>query len=305
MSKSSRRLPPLHGLRAFEAAARHLSFKDAAEELAVSPTAVSHHIRQLESTLGAKLFERRSRQVELTPAAKELYPVLRDGFDSFAQAIAGLRTRKSRAVVTLSATVAFTARWLVPRAPVFHRANPRMDLRLHASDDLVDLHAGTADAAIRYGLGKHVGGLEAEELFRDTFAPVCAPSLRLRRVTDLSEHTLIHSEWRRPRRQNPIWPRWLERAGSSKLRPKSHLYLTDENQVIQAAIAGLGVALVSLPLVGEEFERGTLMQPFGPVLDGFRYDLVYPEAAQSSEKIEALRAWIRGEMHARAIANAK
>ena len=138
-SGTGRRLPPLHALRAFEAAARHLSFKAAAEELAVTPTAISHQVRLLEDTLGLRLFERRARCVELTQEGRELYPVLRDGFDRFAWAIAQLRARRLRSVVTLSATVAFTARWLVPRAPSFHRANPRTDLRLHASDDPVDL----------------------------------------------------------------------------------------------------------------------------------------------------------------------
>src|SRR5688500_13858985 len=141
-SKSSRRLPPLHSLRAFEAAARHLSVKKAAAELAVTPTAVSHHVRVLESALGVKLFERRVRHIELTTHGAQLYPVLREGFDAFADAIAQLKSRKVRTVVTLSATVAFTARWLALRVPAFHRDNPTMDLRLHASDDVADLRSG-------------------------------------------------------------------------------------------------------------------------------------------------------------------
>lgn len=178
-SKSPRRLPPLHALRAFEAAARHLSVKKAAAELAVTPTAVSHHIRVLETHLGVKLFERHVRQIELTSYGKQLYPVLREGFDAFADAIQQLKSRKVRTVVTLSATVAFTARWLAPRVPAFHRDHPDMDLRLHASDETVDLRSGTVDAAIRYGRGKY-DGLMAETLFADTFAPACSPRLKLR-----------------------------------------------------------------------------------------------------------------------------
>src|SRR5688572_5314523 len=169
-SKSSRRLPPLHSLRAFEAAARHLSFKKAADELSVTPTAVSHHVRALETALGVKLFERHARHVELTAYGRELYPVLHEGFDGFADAIARLKSRKVRTVVTLSATVAFTARWLVPRVAAFHKENPRMDLRLHASDEPADLRSGVADAAIRYGRGDYAG-LKAEKLFQDVFAP--------------------------------------------------------------------------------------------------------------------------------------
>jgi LysR family transcriptional regulator, glycine cleavage system transcriptional activator len=296
-SKKARRLPPLHALRAFEAAARHLSFKDAADELAVSATAISHHIRQLEKTLGLKLFERHPRRVELTAAGKELYPVMRDGFDSFTNAIARLKARKLRNVVTLSATVAFTARWLVPRAAAFHRAHPRMDLRLHASDEPVDLLAGTSDAAIRYGRGGYAG-LEAEKLFQDVFAPVCSPALNLRQPQQLAAHTLIHFEWRRARRDNPIWARWLESAGLSELCPKAELIFTDETHAIQAAIAGQGVALVSLMLVADELARGTLVQPFGPKLDGFQYLLVYPPGAHISARVAALRTWIRDEVAA-------
>lgn|SRR5690606_23354896 len=293
-SRSRRRLPPLHSLRAFEAAARHLSVKKAAEELAVTPTAVSHHVRVLEDALGVKLFERRARGLELTAHGRDLYPVLRDGFDQFADAIDRLRARKVRTVVTLSATVAFTARWLAPRVAEFHRDNPHMDLRLHASDEVVDLRSGVADAAIRYGRGDYEGHM-AEPLLEDAYAPMCSPGLRLRDARDLAEHTMIHFEWRRRRRENATWDRWLKAAGLPDLRPKNDLIFTDESQAIQAAVAGHGVALLSLALISGELERGTLVQPFGPRLrmEGFRYDLVYLPAYKDSEAISALRTWIR------------
>ncbi|HEX7044300.1 MAG TPA: transcriptional regulator GcvA [Burkholderiales bacterium] len=290
-----RRLPPLHALRAFEAAARHASFKEAAEELAVTPTAISHHVRLLEETLGVKLFERRVRNVVLTPAGQTLYPVLREGFDAFEEAIGRLHAPRLRTVVTLSATVAFTARWLVPRVPAFHRANPDVDLRLHASDEPVDLRTGAADAAIRYGDGDYAHSC-AEELFQDAFAPVCSPVLGIRAPEELARHTLIHFEWRRPRRDNPVWPRWLECAGLADLRPKAHLILTDESQAIQAAVAGQGVALVSLALVAAELAGGTLVQPFPLTLEGYRYHFVYPRASAQSARIALLRSWIRGAL---------
>jgi LysR family glycine cleavage system transcriptional activator len=293
-SKSSRRLPPLHALRAFEAAARHLSVKKAAAELSVTPTAVSHHIRVLETALGVKLFERHVRQIELTSYGKQLYPVLRDGFDAFADAIQQLKSRKVRTVVTLSATVAFTARWLAPRVPAFHRDHPDMDLRLHASDETVDLRSGAVDAAIRYGRGKYEG-LKAETLFSDTFAPACSPQLKLRNARDLAKHTMIHFEWRRERRDNPTWNRWLKEAGLADLRPKADLIFTDESQAIQAAIAGHGVALLSRVLISDELARGTLTQPFGPTLemDGYHYDFVYLPEHEQSPRIAALREWIQ------------
>jgi LysR family glycine cleavage system transcriptional activator len=293
-SKSSRRLPPLHSLRAFEAAARHLSFKKAAAELSVTPTAVSHHVRVLESALGVTVFERHARHIELTAHGKELYPVLREGFDAFAEAIARIKSGKARTVVTLSATVAFTARRLVPCVPAFHADNPRMDLRLHASDEPADLHAGVADAAIRYGHGEYPG-MQSEKLLQDVFAPVCNPVLRVREVRDLSKQTMIHFEWRRARRENPTWSRWLKKAGVPDITPKADLILTDESQAIQAALAGHGVALLSLTLVADELARGTLIQPFGPTIQGYQYSLVYLPTAQS-ERIKALRTWIHKEL---------
>jgi LysR family glycine cleavage system transcriptional activator len=282
-------------LRAFEAAARHLSFKKAAAELSVTPTAVSHHVRVLENALGVRVFERHARHIELTAHGRELYPVLRDGFDAFADAIARIKSGKARNVVTLSATVAFTARRLVPRAPAFHRDNPRMDLRLHASDEPADLHAGVADAAIRYGHGEYPG-MQSEKLLQDVFAPVCHPSLPVREVRDLLKHPMIHFEWRRARRENPTWSRWLKKANAQDLAPKADLILTDESQAIQATLAGHGVALLSLTLVADELARGTLIQPFGPVIPGYHYSFVYlPEAAQS-ERIKALRTWIFKEL---------
>lgn len=290
-----RRLPPLAALRAFEAAARHLSFKRAAAELAVTPTAISHQIRLLEETIGLKLFLRRPRRLVLTAEGQTLYPVLRHGFDAFADAIQRLRAVPARSVVTLSATRAFAARWLVPRAASFAAANPGMDLRLHAADEPVDLQAGTIDAAMRYGRGRFPG-LAAEELFRDTFAPVASPRLELKRADDLRRHTLIHFEWHRTDRETPVWPRWLERAGLRGFSPKAELTFNDESHAIQAAIAGHGVALLSLQLIADELASGALVQPFGPVLPGYRCYLVYPEAAAKSEKIAAVRRWIRGEL---------
>ena len=222
-----RHLPPLAALRAFEAAARHLSFKRAAAELAVTPTAISHQIRLLEDQIGLKLFERRPRLLLLTPEGQRLYPVLRDGFDAFARAMASLNTRRSRTVVTLSATRAFTSRWLVPRTTSFAAAHPGMDLRLHAADEPVDFRGATVDVAIRYGRGSFPG-LKAEELFRDEFAPVASPHLGLREPGDLRRQTLIHFEWYRTDRETPIWPRWLALAGMRDLEPRAELTFTDE-----------------------------------------------------------------------------
>jgi LysR family transcriptional regulator, glycine cleavage system transcriptional activator len=290
-----RRLPPLAALRAFEAAARHESFKRAAAELGVTPTAISHQIRLLEETLGLALFERQPRRVVLTPAGRLLFPVLRDGFDGFAAAVGALSVKRRRSAVTLSATTAFTAHWLVPRVAAFNAANPGMDLRLHASDEVVDLTDSAIDAAIRYGRGGY-GGLVAEELLCDSYAPVCSPRLAVRTPEDLRRHRLIHFEWRRVEDDTPTWQRWLERAGMTGLDDATALTFSDEGHAIQAAVAGHGVALLSRVLVAAELARGALVEPFGPALDGYRYFLVYPQEPKRAVKIAALRAWIHAAL---------
>ncbi|WP_394539333.1 LysR substrate-binding domain-containing protein [Lysobacter enzymogenes] len=295
---SSRRLPPLGALRAFEAAARLRSFKRAAQELSVTPTAISHQIRGLEEHIGVRLFERQTRRVVPTAAAERLFPVLRDGFDAFAAAVEALRAQPQRRALTLSATLSFTAKWLVPRMASFRQACPDLDLRLHASDDPVDLHAGLADAAIRYGRGPWPG-LDAEPLVENRFAPVCSPHLGLRGPHELRRHALLHSEWRHPSADTPTWQRWRERAnadglGLDDLDIDAGLRFTDESHAIQAAIAGHGVALLSLALVADDLAAGALVQPFGPVLDGHPHWWVQAPGAQRAD-LAALRAWLRAQ----------
>jgi LysR family glycine cleavage system transcriptional activator len=286
----ARKLPPLGALRAFEAAARHLSFKAAADELAVTPTAISHQLRLLEDSLGQRLFERRIRKVTLTPAGEALYPVLRDGLDSFAQAIERLRAGLQRRRLTLSATPAFVAKWLVPRLGDWQARHPGIDLHLHASEAPVDLAGGSADAAIRYGRGNWPE-LQSEQLLPSLFAPAASPRLKLRKPADLQAQTLLHFDWRQRRRDTPTWKRWSEQAGIA-LDISGGLRFSDESHAIQAAIAGQGVALLGLPLVAAELASGALVQPFGPVLQGDSYHLVTaPERARQPE-IVALRNWL-------------
>jgi len=267
-----RRLPPLSGLRAFEAAARHGSFRRAADELSVTPTAISHQIRALEDRLGVDLFERRTRQVVLTEAGRRLFPGLRDGFDTIAGALETLAREVSRPALTISATFAFTALWLVPRMARLQATFPQVDLRLHASDDPVTLAAGRADIAIRYGAGPWPG-VEAEPMLADRFAPVANPALGIRDPQNLSRAPLIHFDWRRKEPADPDWRMWMAAAGIA-VEPPSHLRFSQESHAIQAAVAGQGAALVSLVLVEDEIRAGRLAQPFGPVLAGRTYHLL-------------------------------
>ncbi|WP_119300030.1 LysR substrate-binding domain-containing protein [Dongia deserti] len=290
-----RRLPPLATLRAFEAAARHSSFKRAAEELHVTPTAISHQIRQLEQAIGTPLFERRTRQVVLTPEGHVLLPVLTDGFDAFARTIEGLTRKSRRTTVTLSATPAFAAKWLVPRIAAFRKARPNIDLTLLATLDVVDVKSGVADLALRYGRRSSYPDLIAEPLTIDRFAPVASPRLGLKKPSDLRSATLIHSDWRRNDPRNPTWRHWLKIAGLDGIDARAGLRFSDETHAIQAAVAGNGVALHSMLLVQEELATRTLVVPFGPEIDGFTLHLVRGPERPLTEPIAAVQGWLRGE----------
>jgi LysR family transcriptional regulator, glycine cleavage system transcriptional activator len=289
-----RRLPPLATLRAFEAAARLLSFKRAAAELHVTPTAISHQVRQLEEAIGARLFERRTRQVHLTPEGQVLLPTLREGFDSFARVIDGLSRRQRRMTVTLSATPAFAAKWLVPRIADFRAARPDIDLTVLATLDVVDLDSGVADLALRYGDGPYPD-LIATPLTSDRFAPVVNPRLGIRKPSDLKAATLLHSDWQRSDPRNPTWRNWLKIAGIEGIDARSGVRFSDETHAIQAAVAGTGIALHSLLLVAEELRTGTLEIPFGPEIEGFTLHLVRGRDRPLTESMEAVQAWLKAQ----------
>jgi LysR family transcriptional regulator, glycine cleavage system transcriptional activator len=293
MKRPMRKLPPLATLRAFEAAARHLSFKRAADELAVTPTAISHQIRLLEDTIGQRLFERRTRRVVLTSAGSVLYAPLRNSFESMAEAVERVRTIKTPDAVTLTATMAFTSKWLVPRVATFRARFPGINLRLLASDDVLDLRAGAADIAVRYGGGTYPG-CRSQLLFQGSFAPVCSPRLNVRDPADLERNALIHSEWRNVDERTPVWPRWFADAGLHYRPTDSGIVFSDETHAIQAAAAGQGVALVSLALVADELANGVLVVPFRWALEGHGFHVVVPDS-RADANVEAVREWLAGE----------
>ena len=287
-----RRSLPLSALRAFEAAARLGSFKAAAEELAVTPTAISHQIRGLEEQSGVALFERQVRRVTLTEAGAQLYPVLRDGFDAIQSALERLTQPRRRPQVVISATNAFTVKWLVPRMSDFRLRHPGIDLQLQASDEVVDLRSTAVDIAIRYGRGPYPG-LSTEPLFADHFAPVANPRLGVSSVEDLARVPLICFDWKRPQPENPTWERWFAAAGVPSRSPAGQLRFSDEGHAIQAAVAGHGIALVSQALVAEELAAGHLVQPFGPVIDGHTYHLAVSSERAPSTSTQAAMVWLR------------
>ncbi|WP_269580603.1 LysR substrate-binding domain-containing protein [Roseibium sp. Sym1] len=288
-------LPPLAALRAFEAAARHLSFKHAAAELGVTPTAVSHQIRLLEETVGTRLFVRKPRQVRLTEAGNRLFPVFHDAFSAMSDVLGEVRRNVARQAVTVSTTTAFATGWLVPRTLGFNLIHPDITLRIQPDETVVDLHSGAADCAIRYG-GAPFPSLICEHLTEDRFLPVCSPKLDVRTPEDLKRQTLLHSVWHKQDAFTPSWQKWCLRAGLDGVDTTAGTVLTTDSHVIQSAIAGQGVALLGTVLVQEALENGLLTQPFGPELEGNAYYFVYPAQRAKDMKIQAIREWLFAEM---------
>lgn len=284
-------LPSLSALRAFESAARHESAKQAAQELSVTATAISHQIRGLEEALGVSLFVRKPRQLELTPQGRELQQVLEMAFDSIGGVVERLKTTPARQAVTISTTPAVAVRWLLPWVCMLRDSHPSIDLRFHASHEPVALDGVTADLAIRYGDGRWPG-LIAEKLFDNLFIPACSPHLNLHDVADLPKHPLIHFRPRGASSSPMDWAGWQKLARVPELDVSAGLVFSDETHAISAAIGGQGVALMSRQLIEDELKEGRLMQPFGPELPGKPFFLVYPESRRHAPTILAIRDWV-------------
>lgn len=285
-----RRIPSLSALRAFEAAARLSSFKQAAEELAVTATAVSHRIRKLEAEFGCRLFIRKTRAVDLTPEGRSLYSAVREGFDTIASGVEKLRQRP-RPAVKLSTTPAFAAKWLVPRLADFQSRHPNIDVHVHASNRPVDLSTGVIDIAIRYGQGRY-HGMKSTLLLQDRFAPVASPTLGVASTADLSRRPLIHFDWDQPLPVDLTWAAWVRAAQLPELNTEAGTRYSDESHAIQAAVAGQGVALLSLVLIEQELKLGVLESRLQPVLDGLAYYIVRPERSLPDSSAALVEAWL-------------
>lgn len=290
-----RRLPSLNALRAFEAAARLGSFTAAGRALHVTPSAVSHQVRGLEEQLGLRLFERRPRALRLTPAGARAYAVSRDTFDRLARGLRRLPAR-SRSL-TVSVLPSFAAGWLLPRLPHFQADHPGIDLRLHATQEPADLQGGEADVAIRYGRGRYPG-LRSERLLSDEAFPVCTPGLArgLQRPDDLRGMVLLHDE---VRGAHGGWAAWLAAAGARRVGAARGVRFSDARLLLQAALAGQGVALCRSVLVGDELASGRLVRPFGLALPSrYHYALVMPASAAARPEVRAFREFVVQEARA-------
>jgi LysR family glycine cleavage system transcriptional activator len=288
------RLPSLNGLRAFEAAARHLSFTLAASELNVTQTAISHQIRRLEEELGIRLFVRQNRALALTPEARDYLPGVRAAFNDLRLATDRLLRKDDDKVLTVSTLASLAAKWLLPRLSDFQEQHPGIDVRITTSTSLVDFQRDNVDAAIRYGRGQWPG-LRADWLMADELFPVCSPSLLrgdkpLRRPEDLRDHPLLHTS----NANSDDWRLWLTAAGLPADIAK-HPGITFDMifMTIQAAIDGIGVAMGRTSYVRDDIAKGRLVVPFKialPTDAGFY--LVAPEGRREAPKLTAFRQWL-------------
>ena len=286
-------LPPLHALRAFEVVGRLLSFRQAGEELLISQSAVSHHIRQLELHLGVRLFHRKARTIELTPAGLALHEKVCGAFALIAEGAASVRSTASRAV-RVSMLPSFAANWLVPRLPRFQQAHPAINLQLDPTLRVVDVGAGEADVAIRYGDGAWPG-VDTTLLMPGAVTPVMSPGLLrggapISSPKDILQHTLLLS------RSPEEWTVWAEAHGVDLAQAKT-LQLVDYNIVLQAALEGLGVALGRLVLVDDRLRSGSLVAPFPEAVStkGAGYWIVTARDRSNALPLEAFENWLKTE----------
>jgi len=290
----TRHLPPLNTLRGFEAAARLASFSKAADELRVTHGAVSRSIAQLEDFLGLKLFQRKTRQVLLTPAGAVYAARVRDVLDRLAGATLALTRDDAKGSLSVSTLPSFAAKWLVPRLFRFRREHPEIDIRLETTEKITDFDADGIDIAVRFGRG-HYPGLTADLLLREELFPACSPRLLdgpapLREPVDLRHHTLIHDDF-------PIdWAGWLRMAGVQGVDTlRGPVYLSSV-LAMQAAVQGEGVVLARSALAADDLAAGRLVKPFDLSLPSdAAYYAVCPPRALERRRVKAFRDWLLAE----------
>ncbi len=307
-------LPSLNALRVFEAVARHLSFAQAADELHVTPGAVSHQIAALEATLGVTLFKRGARAISLTRAARASLPKLTQAFHALREALRLLQSDEQARVLTLGVAPAFATRWLLPRLAQFATAHPEIELRLATGLGLIDAvrpeasvslgetsdHGATADLAIRFGRGSYPG-CRSDKLFDVSVTPVCSPRLMtgphaLRSPADLRHHLLLHDDTVYFDDDRPDWKVWLEAASARGVDAMRGARFSHTGLALDAAVDGLGVALGIPLLTADDVAAGRLVAPFALELPShFAYHLVYPEDSAERPALTAFREWLLAE----------
>lgn len=293
----SDRLPPLTALRAFDAAARHMSFAKAAGELNVTPAALSFQIKSLEHHLGEPLFRRLNRSVELTDAGRALAPGAADGFTALQSAWRAARRTIDPTSLTVTAGPAFTAKWLAPRLFGFAKAHPEIELRFSASLRLMDFARDEVDVAIRFGLPKEEPGLVSKTIIRDWLTPMMTPEMARKypQPADLARAPLLHQDDLAFLRPAVDWAAWFRAAG---LPPRfaSGTRFSQADHAIDAATAGAGVVLGRISLAERDLKEGRLVMPYRIALrTAAEYRFVCPEALQTRPQVRAFSEWLDRE----------
>jgi DNA-binding transcriptional LysR family regulator len=298
-------LPPLDQLEAFEAAARHLSFTKAADELALTQSAVSRQIARLEEHYALPLFRRLHRALRLTDEGQTLYLAIDAVLAQLHQVGGELKRDQRPRTVAVSTTPGFAGLWLIPRLAAFTAAQPGVDVRLSASYQLVNLHRDGYDLAIRYAT-EDVAGASAELLFSDTVLPVCSPKLLrdparpLKEPQDLRHHVLLHQEASSAGDMQD-WPIWLRAMKLEGLKPAGVMHFSQFDQLINAALSGQGVALGRMPLLNQLLKERKLVAPFKKTVASPRsYYLIEAEGARKKPEVQEFAAWLR--LQARGVA---
>lgn len=305
MNQPSRQRPLSVGpLRAFEAVARLLSFRAAADELHLTQSAISRQIRSLEEEIGCSLFLRGTRHVELTTDGAALQGTAVAVLDRLDMTIRQIRQTRGRRVVNVTTFASFASLWLIPRLEAFQRDHPDIDIRVSAYDSVVELDDSEIDLALRYAMPSSLPG-DAQRLFGETLTPVVSPWLAqqaaegsappLRQAADLVGHTLAEEDDQRPSAEYLSWRRWLREHGAGGLQPRRWMYLNFTYQQIQTAMAGQGVALARLALVSEQLRRGDLIEPFG--LNGrmaspYAYWLLQSAHSRNRPEVAQFSDWV-------------
>jgi LysR family transcriptional regulator, glycine cleavage system transcriptional activator len=294
-----RPMPPLNALKAFEATARHLSFTKAAAELHVTPAALSHQIRGLEDLLGLKLFFRRARAIELTDAARLIYPGIQTGFESLRQAVERLEPSRQDRVLVVSATPGLTAKWLAPKLYRFLAKHPDIDTRIAANSAYVNFAADGVDVGIRLSAGNHPD-LYVEKLSDEWLLPLCSPKLLdgahpLRSPKDLVHFTLIQVDLPGV---VPTWSDWFQMAGVDGIDSTRGLRLNVADHALDAASESAGVVLAYKLVASRDIGLGRLIVPFGPEipLPGRSYFFVCQKGHEKRAPVKAFRDWVFAEI---------
>ncbi len=297
-----RHIPGLQSLKAFDASARLLSFTRAAEELNVTPAAVSHQIKELEEMIGVSLFQRTSRHMQLTRQGLILRPAIADALDGLTKALQRIRQSENPAQIRVTASPSIAAKWLVPRLDRFLDTVPGADVRIDVSSLVLDFERDDVDVAIRFGDGNYPG-LAVDKLFHDTVFPVCSPALLkgrkpLREPRDLLLHTLIHLDYEAQGAVWPNWRMWMLAAGIKDFNDSRGLHFSQTALAVQAAIDGHGVALGDSSLVADDIAAGRLVRPFALSLKTptqFAYHLITRKDGAERPVVKAFRNWIMAE----------